>query len=144
MSLSKQEIAPRFNKKLSNAINTYAQRYSLLNTDIRILISPKENLQGQTVLLYTVYNKNNKLCDAKFDDIVKLDMLESLAVNENKVAEYIINSLVKFSIGAVCEFWDLEVMIFTQNEKIKLGLVKLDKQLNQKKIINYFTVDKLF
>lgn len=137
MGISKAEIAPRFNKKLSNAISRFAEKYNFAEADIRILISPRE-IEEKTVLHYTVYNHQTKLCDARFDEIVQLDFIEGLAVNEKTVADYIINSLTKFGIGAVCDIIAFDVMIFLKGQAVMLALLK------DKKIINYFTVDKLF
>lgn len=148
MGLSTSDIAPRFNAKLNNAITNFAQKFNLSNTDIRILIIPKKNEERKAYLTYTVRGKGATLCNASFDEIVKLDTFEKFVVNEEKVSNYIINSLVKFSIGGGCGIYNFIVMIYFDGKKIKLALLKEgkivtheDENGNPK---DYFTVENLF
>lgn len=158
MSLNKKDIAPRFNEKLFRAIENFAKKFNEAPSAIRIIITPKhlpdpKGMIAETAYLaYTVYAKNSKLCDAKFEEIVKLDTLEKWVVNEKVVSDYIIDSLTKFSIGASCHIFKLELMIFCVNNEIRICLLNdnkivkqyyLDAQGNEIEK-DYFLIDKLF
>jgi hypothetical protein len=139
--MNEQEITARFNSKLSNAINNFSAKYNVPAAEIKIIITPqKQNENKESFLTYSVYSKQGKLCDAVFNDIVKLDMLEAAFITQKKIEKYIINTLIKFSIALVCDnICVFDIMIFfNANGGIKLALLK------DKNILNYFTVDKLF
>lgn len=139
--MNKQQIVPSFNKKLTASLNNFAAKFNVPSSEIRIVISPlsKQNQDAVSSFSYNVYGKQGLLCNAQFSDIVKLDILEAAFISQKKVEEYITDSLVKFGIAAVCDIYVFDVMIFFNSEGgIKLALLK------DKKILNYFTVDKLF
>jgi hypothetical protein len=137
--MNKQDIVNHFNLKLKDAINALSVEFNTPSSEIKIIIEPENNLPNPAKLKYLVYSKQGKLCDAEFEKIIHLSLIESLATNKKTIEEYIINSLVKFSIGAVCEIYSFDIMIFlNSNGGIKIALLK------DKNIINYFTVDKLF
>jgi hypothetical protein len=135
MGISKSQIAPTFKEKLEKAIRKFAQKNNVANTDLRILIVPKDdNIE------YHIVIKGVSVSQVSFNELIQLNMLEAALVNDKKVAEYIINSLNKMSIGAVCSYNELNVLIFmNKNETIeKLALLKNNQ------IINYFTIDNFF
>lgn len=135
MGINKSQIAPTFKEKLEKAIRKFAQKNNVANTDLRILIVPKDdNIE------YHIVIKGVSVSQVSFNELIQLNMLEAALVNDKKVAEYIINSLNKMSIGAVCSYNELNVLIFmNKNETIeKLALLKNNQ------IINYFTIDNFF
>jgi hypothetical protein len=135
MGISKSQIAPTFKEKLEKAIRKFAQKNNVANTDLRILIVPKDdNIE------YHIVIKGVSVSQVSFNELIQLNMLEAALVNDKKVAEYIINSLNKMSIGAVCSYNELNVLIFmNKNETIeKLALLKNNQ------IINYFSIDNFF
>lgn len=135
MGINKSQIAPTFKEKLEKAIRKFAQKNNVANTDLRILIVPKDdNIE------YHIVIKGVSVSQVSFNELIQLNMLEAALVNDKKVAEYIINSLNKMSIGAVCSYNELNVLIFmNKNETIeKLALLKNNQ------IINYFSIDNFF
>jgi hypothetical protein len=135
VGINKSQIAPTFKEKLEKAIRKFAQKNNVANTDLRILIVPKDdNIE------YHIVIKGVSVSQVSFNELIQLNMLEAALVNDKKVAEYIINSLNKMSIGAVCSYNELNVLIFmNKNETIeKLALLKNNQ------IINYFTIDNFF
>lgn len=135
MGISKSQIAPTFKEKLEKAIRKFAQKNNVANTDLRILIVPKDdNIE------YHIVIKGVSVSQVSFNELIQLNMLEAALVNDKKVAEYIINSLNQMSIGAVCSYNELNVLIFmNKNETIeKLALLKNNQ------IINYFSIDNFF
>jgi hypothetical protein len=135
MGISKNQIAPTFKEKLEKAIRKFALQYNVANTELRILIQPKdENVE------YYIIIKGVKVAQVAFNELVQLNVLESALVNDKKVSEYIVNTLNKMSIGAVCSYNVLSVLIFmNKNEVIeKLALLKNNN------ILNYFTIENFF
>ena len=135
MGISKSQIAPTFKQKLEKAIRNFALKYNVDNTELRILIQPKDdNVE------YHIIIKGVKVAKVAFNELVQLNMLEAALVNDKKVAEYIVNSLNKMSIGAVCSCNELSVLIFmNKNEVIdKLALLKNNN------ILEYFTIENFF
>jgi hypothetical protein len=135
VGINKSQIAPTFKEKLEKAIRKFAQKNNVANTDLRILIVPKDdNIE------YHIVIKGVSVSQVSFNELIQLNMLEAALVNDKKVAEYIINSLNKMSIGAVCSYNELNVLIFmNKNETIeKLALLKNNQ------IINYFSIDNFF
>lgn len=130
--MNKQDIVPRFQSKLSKAIVNFSEKFNISASDIKIIIRVAENENKQPYLLYYVFGKQSKVCDAKFNDIIKLDMLEGAFINKEKIEDFIINSFNKFSVGRGCLITDIQVMIFMVNDIVYISLLDLWTIIKQK------------
>ena len=128
--MNKEDIVKRFNQKLGTAISKFANQYNLAPEQICIFIMPREVEDG-IILRYKVHSPTGALTDAKFEDIVTLDVIERAFISKKTIEEYIVNTLTKFSIATELSIKDFIVGIQTKDKDIQLWLWRSQKKLSK-------------